>query len=67
MLGSGFSISLITYNNDNILLELYNILPMALVSIQLKIAAGQPLSIIEYIQIQVYIANVESSVLCSSQ
>ena len=67
MLGSGFSISLIAYNNDNILLELYNILPMALVSIQLKIAAGQPLSIIEYIQIQVYIANVESSVLCSSQ
>ena len=59
MLDSGSSISLIAHN---ILSELHNILPMVLPSIQLKTAAGEPLPIIDYIQTQVCIANMESSV-----
>ena len=59
MLDSGSSISLIAHS---ILPELHNILPMALPSIRLKTAAGDPLPIIDYIQTQVRIANMESSV-----
>ena len=59
MLDSGSSISLLAHS---IVPELHNILPTALSPIQLKTAAGEPLPIIDYIQTQVCIANMESSV-----
>ena len=59
MLDSGSSISLFA---QSIVSELYNILPMALLPIQLKIVVGEPLPIIDYICTQVCIPNMESSV-----
>ena len=55
ILDSGTSMSLLAHS---ILPELHDILPVA--PIQLKTDAGEPLPIIEYIQIQVCIANMES-------
>ena len=59
LLDSGSSISLIAHS---ILPELHNILPMTLSSVRLKTAVDEPLPINDYIQTQVCMANMESSV-----